>query len=238
MRLAVRRWSARASRFRCCSPSASRSTTSSDGAKSERKFSVLADAARIATIAQRIRNRRFRFRRATSPRSREIHRAYSGRFNVTAIRDETDWRANLRFAGNQPMIRAKDGRNISDPARDRDGRYRGICASDAVLRRLDGDGVSAIGLAMPTRCSRCSGISAKKRRERRLRSAESVIITAARSCTELQNAPRGLHWSRIPRTIRNWKKRSPKRDARSRITSTTTTCGRCSRRNVSRGGSR
>ena len=33
----------------------------------------------------------------------EIHRAYSGRFNVTAIRDESAWRANLRFAGNQPM---------------------------------------------------------------------------------------------------------------------------------------
>jgi len=31
-----------------------------------------------------------------------IHRAYTGRFNVTAIRDEPGWRANLRFAGNQP----------------------------------------------------------------------------------------------------------------------------------------
>jgi GNAT superfamily N-acetyltransferase len=31
-----------------------------------------------------------------------IHRAYSGRFNVTAVRDEPAWRANLRFAGNQP----------------------------------------------------------------------------------------------------------------------------------------
>lgn len=31
-----------------------------------------------------------------------IHRAYSGHFNVTAVRDEPAWRANLRFAGNQP----------------------------------------------------------------------------------------------------------------------------------------
>src|SRR5579863_10440169 len=31
-----------------------------------------------------------------------IHRVYSGRFNVTAIRAEPAWRANLRFAGNQP----------------------------------------------------------------------------------------------------------------------------------------
>ncbi|MGO9453479.1 MAG: GNAT family N-acetyltransferase [Candidatus Binataceae bacterium] len=32
-----------------------------------------------------------------------IHREYTGRFNVAAIRDEADWRANLIFAGNQPM---------------------------------------------------------------------------------------------------------------------------------------
>jgi predicted N-acetyltransferase YhbS len=28
-----------------------------------------------------------------------IHRSYSGRFNVTAVRDDTSWRANLKFAG-------------------------------------------------------------------------------------------------------------------------------------------
>jgi predicted N-acetyltransferase YhbS len=28
-----------------------------------------------------------------------IHRSYSGRFNVTAVRDEASWRANLKFAG-------------------------------------------------------------------------------------------------------------------------------------------
>jgi hypothetical protein len=31
-----------------------------------------------------------------------IHRGYSGRFNITAIRDEADWRANLEYAGNMP----------------------------------------------------------------------------------------------------------------------------------------
>lgn len=31
-----------------------------------------------------------------------LHREYSGRFNVTAVRDEADWRANLKFAGNTP----------------------------------------------------------------------------------------------------------------------------------------
>ena len=32
-----------------------------------------------------------------------IHRGYSGRFNVTAVRDDSAWRANLKFAGNQPL---------------------------------------------------------------------------------------------------------------------------------------
>src|SRR5271168_5130940 len=32
-----------------------------------------------------------------------IHREYSGRFNVTAVRDDAAWRANLKFAGNQPL---------------------------------------------------------------------------------------------------------------------------------------
>jgi predicted N-acetyltransferase YhbS len=31
-----------------------------------------------------------------------IHRGYSGRFNITAIRDDADWRANLEYAGNMP----------------------------------------------------------------------------------------------------------------------------------------
>ncbi|HYB89726.1 MAG TPA: GNAT family N-acetyltransferase [Candidatus Binataceae bacterium] len=31
-----------------------------------------------------------------------LHRAYSGRFNVTALRDNADWTANLIYAGNQP----------------------------------------------------------------------------------------------------------------------------------------
>lgn len=30
------------------------------------------------------------------------HREYSGRFNIAAIRDEADWRANLEYAGNMP----------------------------------------------------------------------------------------------------------------------------------------
>src|SRR5277367_3550962 len=32
-----------------------------------------------------------------------IHRGYSGRFYVSAVRDDSAWRANLKFAGNQPL---------------------------------------------------------------------------------------------------------------------------------------
>lgn len=32
----------------------------------------------------------------------ELHRAYSGRFDVTAVRDQAAWGANLKFAGNMP----------------------------------------------------------------------------------------------------------------------------------------
>ncbi len=31
-----------------------------------------------------------------------LHREYSGGFDITALRDEADWRANLKFAGNTP----------------------------------------------------------------------------------------------------------------------------------------
>jgi predicted N-acetyltransferase YhbS len=36
------------------------------------------------------------------PEVMRLHRQYSGRFDVTAVRDEADWRANLKFAGNTP----------------------------------------------------------------------------------------------------------------------------------------
>src|SRR5271167_4264952 len=56
-----------------------------------------------------------------------IHRGYSGRFNVTAVRDDAAWRANLKFAGNQPLhpgegseeyfIVCRDGARIAAYAR-------------------------------------------------------------------------------------------------------------------------
>jgi predicted N-acetyltransferase YhbS len=56
-----------------------------------------------------------------------IHRGYSGRFNVTAVRDDSAWRANLKFAGNQPLhpgegseeyfVLCRDGSRIAAYAR-------------------------------------------------------------------------------------------------------------------------
>ncbi len=56
-----------------------------------------------------------------------IHRGYSGRFNVTAVRDDSAWRANLKFAGNQPrhpgegseeyFVVCRDGSRIAAYAR-------------------------------------------------------------------------------------------------------------------------
>src|SRR6266478_3241779 len=52
----------------------------------------------------------------------ELHRAYSGRFNVAAVRDESAWRANLRFAGNQPMRPGEGSEEYFPICRDREGR--------------------------------------------------------------------------------------------------------------------
>lgn len=66
-----------------------------------RRFSVLANAAALDAPAD------FEIDVFDSARDfaavAAIHREYTGRFNVTAVRDEDDWRANLLFAGNQPM---------------------------------------------------------------------------------------------------------------------------------------
>lgn len=64
-----------------------------------------------------------------------LHREYSGRFNVTAVRDEHDWRANLVYAGNMP----------ADPV--------GGCEEYFVLARKDGR------IAAYARASRFHGIA-------------------------------------------------------------------------------
>lgn len=72
----------------------------------ERKFGILAGGAGLKPASRDGWNR-FEIdafdETRDLPEIAELHRAYSGRFNVTAVRDESAWRANLRFAGNQPM---------------------------------------------------------------------------------------------------------------------------------------
>ena len=67
----------------------------------ERKFSILADAASL-NAPDRFVIDSFETERDLAEIA-AIHRGYSGRFNVTAVRDDAAWRANLKFAGNQPL---------------------------------------------------------------------------------------------------------------------------------------
>src|ERR1700685_404642 len=67
----------------------------------ERKFSILAGAASL-DVPGRFVIDSFEVERDLSEIA-AIHRGYSGRFNVTAVRDDSAWRANLKFAGNQPL---------------------------------------------------------------------------------------------------------------------------------------
>src|SRR6202167_673004 len=67
----------------------------------ERKFSILAGAASL-DVPDRLVIDSFEVERDLGEIA-AIHREYSGRFNVTAVRDDSAWRANLKFAGNQPL---------------------------------------------------------------------------------------------------------------------------------------
>src|SRR5260370_13214942 len=51
-----------------------------------------------------------------------IPRTSRSRFNVTAVRDESAWRANLRFAGNQPMRPGEGSEEYFPICRTSDGR--------------------------------------------------------------------------------------------------------------------
>jgi predicted N-acetyltransferase YhbS len=67
----------------------------------ERKFSALAAAASL-DVSNRFVIDSFETERDLGEIA-AIHRGYSGRFNVTAVRDDAAWRGNLKFAGNQPL---------------------------------------------------------------------------------------------------------------------------------------
>ena len=67
----------------------------------DRKFSILA-AADALNVPDRFVIDSFETERDLAEIA-AIHRSYSGRFNVTGVRDDSAWRANLKFAGNQPL---------------------------------------------------------------------------------------------------------------------------------------
>lgn len=66
----------------------------------ERKFSLLPGAASLKAPSRLVIDS-FEAERDLGEVA-AIHRGYSGRFNVTAVRDDAAWRANLKFAGNRP----------------------------------------------------------------------------------------------------------------------------------------
>ena len=91
----------------------------------DRKFSILAAAAGL-NVPDRFVIDSFETERDLDEIA-AIHRGYSGRFNVTAVRDDSAWRANLKFAGNQPLhagegseenfVMCRDGARIAAYAR-------------------------------------------------------------------------------------------------------------------------
>ena len=102
----------------------------------ERKFSILAGGASLKPSDRDSWNQYEidAFDEARDlPEIAAIHRAYSGRFNVTAVRDESAWRANLRFAGNQPMRPGEGSEEYFPICRD-----RGRIAAYARVSRFHG----------------------------------------------------------------------------------------------------
>ncbi len=67
-----------------------------------RRFSVLNHVAELGGAANDVEIDAFDAARDLAE-VMALYRAYSGRFNVTAVRDEACWRGNLCYAGNQPL---------------------------------------------------------------------------------------------------------------------------------------
>ncbi len=98
----------------------------------ERKFSILGGAASL-NAPNRFVIDSFDIGRDLAEVA-AIHRGYSGQFNVTAVRDDAAWRANLKFAGNEPQhpgegseeyfVVCRDGARIAAYARV--SRYFGL----------------------------------------------------------------------------------------------------------------
>jgi predicted N-acetyltransferase YhbS len=116
----------------------------------ERKFSILGAAASL-DAPDRFVIDSFEIERDLGEIA-AIHRNYSGRFNVTAVRDDSAWRANLKFAGNQPLhpgegseeyfVVCRDGGRIAAYARVT--RFHGVSMVMEYGYLPDGVGVDAM----------------------------------------------------------------------------------------------
>ncbi|MFZ0677654.1 GNAT family N-acetyltransferase [Candidatus Binatus sp.] len=116
----------------------------------ERKFSILAAAAGL-NVPDRFVIDSFEAERDLAEIA-AIHRGYSGRFNVTAVRDDSAWRANLKFAGNQPLhpgegseeyfVVCRDGPRIAAYARVT--RFHGVSMVMEFGYLPDGIGIEAM----------------------------------------------------------------------------------------------
>ena len=133
----------------------------------DRKFSILAAAAGL-NVPDRFVIDSFETERDLGEIA-AIHGGYSGRFNVTAVRDESAWRANLKFAGNQPLhpgegseeyfVVCRDGARIAAYARVT--RFHGVSmvmeygygdgGVDAMLATFKYLGQSAAGVPVTVR---------------------------------------------------------------------------------------
>ncbi len=116
----------------------------------DRKFSILAAAAGL-NVPDRFVIDSFETARDLAQIA-AIHWGYSGRFNVTALRDESAWRANLKFAGNQPLnpgegseeyfVVCRDGSRIAAYARVT--RFHGVSMVMEFGYVPDGVGIEAM----------------------------------------------------------------------------------------------
>ena len=124
---------------------------------------------------------------------------------MTAVRDDSAWRANLKFAGNQPLhpgegseeyfVVCRDGARIAAYARVT--RFHGV--SMVMEYGYLPDGVDAMLATFKYLGQSASGVPVTVR-TRRGSSARQPCSTARRSRPSLRC------WSRIPRTIRRLEK--------------------------------
>jgi GNAT superfamily N-acetyltransferase len=116
----------------------------------DRKFSILANAAGL-NAPDRFVIDSFETERDLGEIA-EIHRGYSGRFNVTCVRGDSAWRGNLKFAGNQPLhpgegseeyfVACRDGSRIAAYARVT--RFHGVSMVMEYGYVPDGIGIEAM----------------------------------------------------------------------------------------------